>query len=78
VKHPTAELPFFLHAKIPFLEQGSVVIKSKKPSKSTATLLIKTLLSAHDSSWSNIQQLLKNLLMSELDQFLHAEFNYHH
>jgi len=70
VKHPTPELPFFLHAKIPFLEQGSVVIKSKKPSKSTATLLIKTLLSAHDSSWSNIQQLLKNLLMSELDPFL--------
>jgi hypothetical protein len=49
------------------------VIKSKKPSKSIATLLIKTLLSAHDSSWSNIQQLLKNLLMSERDPFLHDE-----
>jgi hypothetical protein len=70
VKHPTAELPFFLQAKIPFLEQGSVVIKSKKPSKSTATLLIQTLLSAHDSSWTNIQQLLKNLFISELDPFL--------
>jgi len=73
VKHPTPELDFFLHAKIPFLEQGSVVIKSKKPSKSTVPLLIKTLLSAHDSSWSNIQQLLKNPLMSELDQFLKDE-----
>ncbi len=72
-KHPTPELPSFLHAKIPFLEQGSVVIKSKKPSKSTPTLLIKTLMSAHDSSWSNIQQLLKNLLMSELDPFLYDE-----
>jgi len=70
VKHPTPELPFFLQAKIPFLEQGSVVIKSKKPSKSTATLLIQALLSAHDSSWTNIQQLLKNLFISELDPFL--------
>jgi len=49
------------------------VIKSKKPSKSTPTLLIKTLLSAHDSSWNNIHQLLKNLVMSELDPFLHDE-----
>ncbi len=49
------------------------MIKSKKPSKSTPTLLIKTLLSAHDSSWSNIHQLLKNLLMPELDPFLHDE-----
>ncbi len=46
------------------------MIKSKKPSKSTATLLIKALLLAHDPIWSNIQQLLKNLLMSELDPFL--------
>ncbi len=46
------------------------MIKSTNPSKSTATLLIKTLLSAHASSWSNIQQLLKNLLMSEVDPFL--------
>jgi hypothetical protein len=30
-------------------------------------------MSAHDSSWSNIQQLLKNLLMSELDPFLYDE-----
>ncbi len=54
------------------------MIKSKKPRKSTATLLIKTLLSAHDSSWSSIQQLLKNLLMSELDQFLQDELTTTH